>query len=87
MNTYIISYDLRDQKNYPKLYEAIKTYWTRAKILDSVWVVKSSETASWVFTHLSKFTDSDDGLFVIKSWYNAHWKNLECSDEWLQKNL
>lgn len=87
MNTYIITYDLRKQRDYNSLYEGIKSYWTWARILESTWAVKANGSAEDVFNFLNTFIDGDDGLFVIKSWSNAHWKNINCRHDWLKSNL
>lgn len=67
MTTYIISYDLRKVRDYDALYVAIKNFGTYAKILESLWAVKSSMTAEQVRDNLSAHIDTDDGLFVVKS--------------------
>jgi hypothetical protein len=87
MACYIVSYDLRKQRNYDALYEAIKSYGTWAHILESVWAIVTSHTAAEVREHLSKFTDSDDGLFVIKSGKEAAWIGVTCKNEWLKQNV
>jgi hypothetical protein len=87
MATYIVSYDLRKQRNYDALYEAIKSYGTWAHILESLWAIVSSRTTSEVRDHLAKFIDSDDGLFVIKSGKEAAWVGVTCNNEWLKQNL
>ncbi len=87
MATYIVSYDLRKEKNYEKLYDAIKSYWTYAKILESLWAIKSNQTKSEIRNYLSSFMDNDDWLFVLKSGKEWAWKNVNCSNEWLKTNL
>ena len=87
MNTFIISYDLRNQRNYEELYNAIKEYWVWAKVLESLWIVKTSYNSSEIYDYLSQYIDNDDGLIVIKSWREAKWSNVNCSNEWLKENL
>ena len=87
MACYIVSYDLRKQRNYDALYEAIKSYGTWAHILESLWAIVNSHTAAEVRDHLAKFIDSDDGLFVIKSGREAAWIGVTGKTEWLKQNV
>lgn len=87
MSTYTINYDLRGERDYEDLYEAIKSYKTWAHILESSWAVASTKSAIEIFDHLKSYTDSDDGLIVIKSGGTAKWKNVICKDSWLKDNL
>ena len=87
MTCYIISYDLRKQRNYDQLYEAIKSYDTWAHVLESVWAVKSPKSAVEVRDHLAKYLDADDGLFVIKSGTEAAWRGVICKNDWLKDNI
>lgn len=87
MNTFIVSYDLRNQRNYSLLYSAIKEYWIWAKVLESLWIIKTNSSSIEVYDYLSQYINIDDGLIVIKSWRNAKWNNVNCSNEWLKENL
>ena len=87
MNCYIINYDLNKSKDYESLFEAIKSYGTWAKILKSCWAIVTTKSAEQVRDHLLAVMDSDDGIFVVKSGKEAAWKNVECSGDWLKKNL
>lgn len=87
MSAYIVSYDLRKQRDYESLYEALKSYWTYAKVLESLWVVVSWKTAIEIRNHLSWYVDEDDWLIVIKSGREWAWKKVNCSDKWLQDYL
>lgn len=88
MNSYIISYDLMTPgKDYSYLISAIKEYGTYAHILESVWVVKSSNNSSSIRDNLSQHMDSNDKLFVARLTGEAAWKNVICTDKWLKDNL
>ena len=87
MTSYIILYDLRKQRNYDALYEAIKSYETWAHVLESTWVVKTIKSAAQIRDHLTNHIDSDDGLFVMKSGGEAAWRSVICKSEWLKENL
>lgn len=87
MACYIVTYDLRNNRDYDSLIEAIKEYGTWAKIMRSTWAVVTSQTSTEVRDNLKSHMDSDDRIFVAKSSGVAAWSNVECSDEWLKDNL
>lgn len=87
MNCYIISYDLRRNRNYDDLYDAIKSYPKWARIVESTWAVVTNKTAVQVRDHLSRILDEDDRVFVVKSGTEAAWRNVRCRNKWLQDNL
>lgn len=41
MANLIITYDLRNQRDYKTLIDAIKSYGTYAKLFESVWYIRS----------------------------------------------
>lgn len=84
---YIISYDLRSTRNYDSLYGAIKSYGTWAHILESTWAIVTSKSAGEIRDHLMNFLDEDDRIFVIRSGAEAAWRGIECSSDWLKRNL
>jgi hypothetical protein len=87
MACYIISYDLRNQRDYEKLYEGIRAYSSWAQILESAWAVVTSKFATEIRDHLKGHIDSDDGLFVIKSGGEAAWTKVNCKNEWPKEHL
>lgn len=87
MACYIISYDLRRDRDYEALYKAIKSYDTWGHILESTWAIVTEKSATEIREYLRKFTDSDDGLFVVKSGSEAAWVNVICKNQWLKNNL
>lgn len=87
MATYIISYDLRKVRDYKSLYEAIDVFSKKAKVLESLWAINTTNTAVQLRDNLSQYMDNDDWLFIIKSWGESAWKKVLCSNEWLKENL
>lgn len=87
MQCYIISYDLRKNRNYDALYEAIKSYHKWVHIVESTWAVMTIRNAVQIRDHLIKTVDGDDRVFVIKSGTEAAWQNVICRNEWLKDNL
>lgn len=63
----LVTYDLiKPEKNYPKLFEAIKSYGSWAHALDSVWLVKTSRSVGEIRDHLKQYVDSNDQLKVVR---------------------
>lgn len=60
MNTYIISYDLRNTKDYNSLITAIRSYPKFNKVLESLWIIQSSYTAETIRDNLGSKMDNDD---------------------------
>lgn len=87
MTRYIISYDLRGERDYDALYEAIKSCGSWAHITESMWAVVTTKTAVQVRDHLSSVMDQDDRIFVVKSGVEAAWRNVICKNQWLKDNL
>ena len=87
MKCYIITYDLRFQRHYESLWDAIKTYSKWAKITESTWAIVTEQSATEIRNYLTQFTDSDDRLFIIKSGAEASWKNSMANNAWLRENL
>lgn len=86
MASFIVSYDLIKNKDYPELFEAIQKY-NCVHILESVWIVNSSSDSKTIRDNLKTCMDSDDKLFVAKLTGQSAWKNLskEASD-WINNN-
>ena len=57
MSSFIISYDLISDKDYSKLYEAIRNYGYFAHVLESVWIVNSSDSSTTIRDNLSSYMD------------------------------
>lgn len=86
MTCYIISYDLVKERDYEKLYQAIKSYkW--AQITESTWAIVTTDKAKKIGDDLLRYIDSNDRLFVINSGGEASWRNILCDSQWLKDNL
>lgn len=89
MNSILITYDLRKPgRDYQKLYDAIRALGDSTHPLESVWIVKTNQSALDVVKHLRSYTDSNDALFAIKVSRNFGWVGLtQNSGDWLERNL
>lgn len=89
MATFEISYDLiAPGRDYSRLFDAIKAYPGWAHVLESVWIVSSSRSASEVRDDLRQYIDSNDKLLVTRlhgDWasYNLHPNQAE----WLKSRV
>lgn len=87
MNSFIISYDLNNEKDYSKLITKIESYPNAAKINKSVWFINSQNKSSEIRDNLVNYIDSDDSLFIAKLTGQAAWRNVICSSQHLKDYL
>ena len=80
MAKYVVSYDLRKQRNYDDLYSALEEL-AAVRILESDWLVVSGQSAAQLRDALVKHMDGDDGLFVAALTGEAAWTRLLVSHD------
>lgn len=85
--TYLISYDMAEGGDYDELYKAIKAYGAWAHITESLFAVATEQSAKEIRESLQKFFLRGSRLFIVKSGTEAAWRNVICSNEWLQEKL
>lgn len=86
MASFIVSYDLIKNKDYPELFEAIKRY-NCLHVLESVWIVNSSSSSKAIRDNLKTCMDSNDKLFVAELTGQSAWRNLSKEDsDWIKNN-
>lgn len=88
MNSLMVSYDLIKRKDYPDLWNALKSYnyW---HCLGSTWIIKTNESTAQLYTKLRTHIDNDDKLIVNRLMREANWTpsfSDECQN-WLRNNL
>lgn len=87
MSSFLISYDLISNKDYSKLYEAIRNYGAFAHVLESVWIIKSTKSSTNIRDDLMSYIDSDDKLFVAKLTGESAWVNLSTEiSNWIKEH-
>ena len=70
MALYFVNYDLRGQRDYPGLYEALQSL-SAVKVLESVYCFRhNNTTAGALRDYFREFIDRDDGVCVTEV---AHW--------------
>lgn len=85
---YIISYDLKNPgQKYKDVFEVIKQFGACIKILDSVWLVRTSLTPNEMVDKIHNAADNNDHIFVteISKKYQG-WLDEE-SWEFIKKNI
>lgn len=75
MATYLISYDLKRVKNYPRLYTCLNA-WGAQRLLESLWMVRLPARAPAIIAILARCIDGDDAIAVIEVTSNADWATL-----------
>lgn len=89
MNTILISYDLvAPGKDYTPLHNAIKAYGTWWHCLESVWIIKTSQSAGQIRDYLQQYVDQNDRLVALSVGPQWATYNLTSNcNEWLRTNL
>jgi hypothetical protein len=86
---YVVSYDLNKQKNYPKLYDQIKSAGsTWCHPMDSTWLIVSNAGTVNVRDHIAKAMDQDDTILVSEL-VRGEWAAFNLAGpvaEWLNAN-
>ncbi len=78
MAWFVISYDLRKQRNYQGLYDGLAT-WKAIPLLESMWLAELVGPASTVRDLLRSFVDDDDGIAVLELKAGFDWGAVKCS--------
>lgn len=67
MAIYLVSYDLiGPNRDYERVTKHMRTYGTRAKPLESVWLVKSDLSAGDVRDEVMAHVDANDKVLVVE---------------------
>ncbi len=73
MDLYFIEYELRNERNYPKITKELESYGA-VRVLNSYWCFKRSNTSCKdLRDHFQKFIDSDDAIMVtaVTGWASS----------------
>jgi hypothetical protein len=82
MANYIVSYDLNGPKpTHKEMDDHMETAgWSRARILETVWWVGTSQTRSQVYNHVNEILSKNDQVIVVAA-SGANWRNLLVTSE------
>ncbi|MCF3934337.1 hypothetical protein L1787_13050 [Acuticoccus sp. M5D2P5] len=72
MASFLITHDLRKQRNYTDLYHCLGQ-WNAVMLLESVYLAELSGSASGVRDTIRRHIDADDGLAVIQLVHPFDW--------------
>lgn len=76
MALFFLDYDLRKQRNYQPLYDALKQL-NAVRVLESTWCLKLVDVnASALRDHFRQYVDHDDGLCVTQVADWATWRAI-----------
>lgn len=89
MRTYCISYDLRKPgRNYDDLYTAIKGCGAWCHCLESIWLVRTTYSASQIRDLIWSTMDANDSIVVFQATAPGAWHGLSDQiSDWLKSNL
>ncbi|HBA36835.1 TPA: hypothetical protein DCZ15_03095 [Candidatus Falkowbacteria bacterium] len=91
MKTYLISYDLGSPEtilDYNKIFGAIKSHVGYAKVLKSVWIVKTNRTRQQVHAIIRNVCDYNDKVLIIE--VTNDWICSGIPDnvtDWMKRNI
>ena len=88
MAHFIISYDLRKQRNYQPLWDKLNS-WGAVRLLESLWVVSMNSTAAAIRDALKSVVDDDDGIAVLEFTARTMWACFKAKDagvNWLRSH-
>lgn len=89
MPKYLVSYDLRKQRNYAALIKQLRD-WGAISPLESVWLANLNGTAAAVRDVLKAHIDADDGLMVVELMSGSDWATYKVNEDagtWLKQNV
>lgn len=88
-NTIQINYDLRKPgRDYQPVYDYIKSFSAWARPLASLWLVRTSKSASTVRDELNKLVDTNDKVAVFNVTGVAWATNFsDTTTEWMHQNM
>lgn len=78
MGTFVVSYDLsKPNRNYDELHKFLRSQQNWAKVLESVWIVKTNLSALEFVNAALSHMDADDHIFATPYTGVAAWHNLD----------
>lgn len=89
MPHYLVTYDLRKQRNYAGLIKVLRD-WNAISPLESVWLATLNGPASAIRDLLRNHMDTDDGLLVVELKPGADWATYSVKEnavDWLKRNV
>ena len=89
MAHYIASYDLHNQRTYQPVWDELEAMGA-TRLLESLWVVTSNQTASQIRDRLQAAADNDDSIAIVELKLGSHWATSlarKAGVDWLKRNI
>ncbi len=86
---YVVSYDQHRDRDYTPIWNQL-SQWGAKRVLESVWFLTSSMTASEIRDQLMAVTRKEDSLVVLELTPSTKWGTYRAQDEgvqWLRTNI
>jgi hypothetical protein len=80
MARYMLSYDAKRVRNYPRLYRLLKA-WHAQPLLESQWVALLRGPAGSILQIMASQMDGDDAVVVTEIPANADWATLRAKPQ------
>ena len=87
MNVYIVSYELREKKNYTGLFEQLRASPGWWHYLGSTWLIATQENANQLYNRLSPHLDTKDSILVIQAGTEMQGWLPQDAWEWIGREL
>lgn len=88
MAVYLVTYDLNKETTRPNIVKHIKDgYSAWAKLSESSYAIKTSNTPSEVFNYLKPMIDDNDNLYVVTLKKPYSGRGPKDVNDWLENNL
>ncbi|MDG1286678.1 MAG: hypothetical protein P8P30_03830 [Rickettsiales bacterium] len=85
MPFYAITYDLNNEKNYPKIQKEFEKLNSH-KAAYSFYLVKNTASTKQMLEHFKQFVDEDDTLVVVRIDDVESYRPLKGTNDWIKQN-
>lgn len=76
MALYQITYDLQKVRDPRALHEGIRVFGIYARVQESTWLIRTTESAAQIRDYLTAAMEAEDGLLVARLTGEVAWKGL-----------
>lgn len=78
----------RIRQDYATLWDHLRSYWNWAKLLESVWLIRTASAAEQIRDAAVNYVDQNDKIFAVDiTGKDSAWRNLSDDiSEWIKSN-
>jgi len=90
MDSYLISFQLNNQKDYNKVSDCIRECSKWARVMDNVWIIKSDRKLTDIRDNISSLIKNSGGSVLVVRISNDAWGTYSVSTEvtdWMKNNI